>query len=386
MVGGALVALCGGAAAPALAADHLSPATAEALASEQARDLPKALDLMRRAADGGDAEAQYHLGRYYNLGVGTPRDASQAAAWYRKAAAQGYVFAKADLGLLEVLGQGTPRDLKAGSALLEAAAPVVPAAASNLCVIYGQGDGAPRDYPRALIWCRLAASRGQPSGELILGQMYDYGLGGLPKDYRLGLAWVLAAASQGFAAAETHMGERVAAGWGVPANARAAAGWWLDAAGKNDPLAEFHLGEAYAKGQGVTADPRQAAAWHGLAANHGVLPSQIWLANAYQLGDGVPVDQNESRRWWIKAAERGDASAQRQAGLALANAPEGGRDDVQALMWLTLSDMRLKAPPLEIEQAAAKARLIARLSREQIALARRRADEWAPPCIGDVAC
>ena len=66
---------------------------------ERGEGVPKseseAATLYRRAADKGDAEAQYQLGRYYKEGKGglAKSDAS-ALEWFRKAAAQQHPAAR----------------------------------------------------------------------------------------------------------------------------------------------------------------------------------------------------------------------------------------------------------------------------------------------------
>ncbi len=54
-----------------------------------AKSLRKAAALYCKAAEKGDALAQYNLGWIYANGRGTPRDDALAVAWLQKAAAQG---------------------------------------------------------------------------------------------------------------------------------------------------------------------------------------------------------------------------------------------------------------------------------------------------------
>ncbi|HAU29831.1 MAG TPA: hypothetical protein DCW68_06975 [Rhodospirillaceae bacterium] len=68
--------------APALADMQ---AAAEALAR---KDYVAASNAFRPDAEAGNAQAQYALGRLYELGLGAPADPQMALAWYRKAAAQ----------------------------------------------------------------------------------------------------------------------------------------------------------------------------------------------------------------------------------------------------------------------------------------------------------
>ncbi len=48
---------------------------------------------MRRAAEHGHNDAQYHLGRMYEEGIGMRRDDAKAYAWYSIAFANGYQMA-----------------------------------------------------------------------------------------------------------------------------------------------------------------------------------------------------------------------------------------------------------------------------------------------------
>ena len=53
-------------------------------------DYDKALEYHRKAAEQGNVQAQFYLGRMYSNGLGTEQDYAKAAEWYQKAAEQGY--------------------------------------------------------------------------------------------------------------------------------------------------------------------------------------------------------------------------------------------------------------------------------------------------------
>ena len=53
---------------------------------------------LEKAAEQGDAQAQYELGRCYNAGDKVPKDNAIAAQWYAKAAEQGHTDAQFNLG------------------------------------------------------------------------------------------------------------------------------------------------------------------------------------------------------------------------------------------------------------------------------------------------
>jgi uncharacterized protein len=63
-----------------------------------------------RAAEQGDAEAQYNSGLAYYHGRGIPQDYQQAVRWYRKAAETGNPDAQNNLGSMYDYGEGVPQD------------------------------------------------------------------------------------------------------------------------------------------------------------------------------------------------------------------------------------------------------------------------------------
>ena len=89
------------------------------------QDDKEAVKWFRKAAEQGDASAQYNLGVMYNNGRGIPQDYEEAIKWYRKAAEQGYASAQFNLG-----------------------------------VTYGNGEGVVQDYVTAHMWYNLAGARG----------------------------------------------------------------------------------------------------------------------------------------------------------------------------------------------------------------------------------
>src|SRR3974390_141082 len=62
--------------------------------------------------------------------------------------------------------------------------------------MYAVGQGAPRNYPEALKWYRLAADQGYAKAQNMLGGMYGEGKG-VPKDYALAYMWYNLSAAQG---------------------------------------------------------------------------------------------------------------------------------------------------------------------------------------------
>ena len=63
---------------------------------------PAEVAAYRKAAEQGDAKAQYNLGVCYANGDGVQKNLKQAVFWYRKAAEQGNAFAQEALKKLKV--------------------------------------------------------------------------------------------------------------------------------------------------------------------------------------------------------------------------------------------------------------------------------------------
>ena len=68
----------------------------------EAQKFESAVQYYTRAAELGNAEAQYKLGCCYETGTGVEQDLNEAEFWFRKAAEQGYEKSKA---ALERLGE-----------------------------------------------------------------------------------------------------------------------------------------------------------------------------------------------------------------------------------------------------------------------------------------
>ena len=76
----------------------------------QTIDVRWSLKVWTPAAEGGDAEAQYHLGEIHERGLDGKSDFASAARWYRRAAEQGHGPAAGNLARLCELGLGVAPD------------------------------------------------------------------------------------------------------------------------------------------------------------------------------------------------------------------------------------------------------------------------------------
>jgi len=117
------------------------------------KDYARAVQSFRKAAEDGNADAQFNLGVMYSKGRGVEQDFARAAHWYRKAAEQEDVPAQSMMGFMHLKGQGVPQDYQ--QALfwyLRAAGHGYAVAQHNLGVMYAKGQGVPQDYQQAVSW------------------------------------------------------------------------------------------------------------------------------------------------------------------------------------------------------------------------------------------
>ena len=139
-------------------------------------DYRKAVEEWRGPAVAGDAVAQFNLGQAYKLGRGVPVDPTLAESWFRKAALQGLPQGE-DNYALALFQNGRAHD--AVPWLEKSVARDEPRTELVYGTMLFNGDGAPRDYPRAYaLMTRAAAPRGSvdglPSARETLQQMDGY--------------------------------------------------------------------------------------------------------------------------------------------------------------------------------------------------------------------
>ncbi len=145
---------------------------------------------VRKAANAGNAEAQFRLGVMYGNGDGVGLDYEQARGWFEKAAAQGHE-----------------------NALI------------TLAWMYANGAGVDADEDRARRLYLKAAERGSAKAQYVVGTMYRFAQYGVKKDIPRAVEWYLKAADQGMATAQFALGRMLMEGKGVMRDDAAALQW-----------------------------------------------------------------------------------------------------------------------------------------------------------------
>lgn len=123
-------------------------------------DSLQALKLMGRAASAGDLEAEFRLGIFFRLGVGTRPDPKEEAYWIRKAASNGHPEAQLEIGLMFAEGRGVLPDRRiAAEWIWRAASAGVAAAQYEYAVILRDGIGVDTNPGQARLWFERAADQ-----------------------------------------------------------------------------------------------------------------------------------------------------------------------------------------------------------------------------------
>ena len=217
----------------------------------EAQTYESAIKHFRKAAEKGNAEAQFKLGNCLYQGLGVEQDQAEAVKWFRKAAEQGLAKAQFNLGNS-----------------------------------FYQGAGTELDYDEAVNWYRKAAEQGLAEAQFNLGVCLEQGLG-TEQDYAEAVYWYRKAAEQGIALAQYNLGVCTGKGLGTKQNDAEAVNWIRKAAEQGLAEAQYSLGVCYAKGIGVKRNRAESRKWYRKAAEQGFSEAQKAL--------GEPLSANMFR-------------------------------------------------------------------------------------------
>ena len=211
----------------------------------------------QRAAEAGDAEAQFKFANLYENGVGLPVYPSEARKWLKLAAQQGHEGARRRL---QHLGVSLP---SVADVLVRGPGSVAVAGVDKGLTAIKRGD-----YATALKEFRPLAEQGNAEAQFNLGLMHISGAG-VTQDYKKAMKWYRKAAEQGVADAQNGIGTMYENSKGVAQDYKEAVKWYRKAAEQGVSFAQGNLGRMYAMGRGVIKDYVQAHFWFNIAATNG---------------------------------------------------------------------------------------------------------------------
>jgi len=125
-----------------------------------------------KAAEQGNAKAQYNAGLDYSKGIAVAKNSEKSEYWLKKAAAQGLPEAVKMFDMLEksFVQDAIPfiEDLEDRASKGEAFA------AYKLALIYRTGDGTPKDRIKMVIWLQKAAELGHAQAQFAMSDLMRY--------------------------------------------------------------------------------------------------------------------------------------------------------------------------------------------------------------------
>ena len=125
------------------------------------KDTNKAIKLLTKASNGGDAYAGYSLGNMYSIGDGVDKDFKEAALWFEKSANAGNMKSAYNLGYLYTYGDGVKKDSKIAFSWYEKAAIAGYLDAQiNIAFLYISGQGVKKDMKKAALWAKKVKDTG----------------------------------------------------------------------------------------------------------------------------------------------------------------------------------------------------------------------------------
>ena len=159
-------------------------------------NLEKARYYFEKAAELGNADALYGLGKLYLKPEFPDYDPVKAVEYLEESAAKGNAFAKYQLGKLLFQGELVPKDIARGLPLLEELAENGVTFASYIAgKIYLKEEGW-QDIKKAILYFRQAAEDGNSFAEYQLGRIYYFG-NGVRVDQEKGLEYLKESAAHG---------------------------------------------------------------------------------------------------------------------------------------------------------------------------------------------
>lgn len=159
-------------------------------------DLEQARYYFEKAAELGNADALYGLGKLYLKPEFPDYDPAKAVGYLEQAAAKGNAFAKYQLGKLLCQGELVEKDIARGLPLLEELAQNGVTFASYIAgKVYLKEEGW-QDIKKAILYFRQAAEDGNSFAEYQLGRIYYFG-NGIRADQEKGLEFLKESAAHG---------------------------------------------------------------------------------------------------------------------------------------------------------------------------------------------
>ena len=204
------------------------------------------------------------------------------------------------------------------------------------CVILGgmyqDGIGVQKNLAEAYNQYKFAADKGDAQAQSSLGYLYEHGVG-VKQDSDEAVRLYRLSAEQGNVSGENNLGTMYYNGRGVAQNYYEAIKWFELSAEGGFCIAQYWLAHMYYNGYGVEKNYSKALKWYIKSAEMGTDYAQYEIGNMYFYGNGVKQDYSEAVKWWRKAAEKGYSSIYFEVGYIYQYGLGVDRNLDEAIQW-----------------------------------------------------
>jgi len=276
-------------------------------------DVPAAIGLFRKAAEGGHLAAQTKLASLYESGVEKhlQPNIQTSIKWYRKAATEGYLEAKNNLAV--ILLKNSDVDSKeyhqAITLLTEASQAGHAPSQNNLGHCYEFGKGVEKNDARAVEWYKKSASQGHSASFINLGYLQMK-----RREYGAAFEQFSNACKDGSIDSWYYLGLMHEKGYYVPLNVFLAFDYFQKASREGHVLATLKIGDCYFSGSGGTArDYKKAYEIYLKLAMDGNPVAANNLGIMYEEGLGTEVDTESAEMWYNMASQKENPDAARNS-------------------------------------------------------------------------
>jgi TPR repeat protein len=320
----------------------------DGIAEDSEPDYDKAFEHFMAAAESGDFDAMYYLGRMYKYAIGRPENPELALKYFRQAAEGGNIDANVEMGVAyEHEYGGLEFDgAKAMEYMAYAAEREHPYAQYKLGTYYYYGI-VETDRDKGLEYLNAAYENGSSYAATVLGDHFLYGMDekndcndafqyykfaadknyvtegiGICYQYGIGVErseseafkYFAIGADRDYSAAKYRLGLCHKYEIGTTKNLAEAFKWLSEAAEDGHRGAAYEIAMMYLDGEGVSMNLEKGVEWLRKAADDEQNDAQFELGNCYLTGRGVDEDEVQAMYWYQKAAENGNEKAQKITG------------------------------------------------------------------------
>lgn len=300
------------------------------LSSDDEKEQRHGVEIIGELAIEGYMPAQTELGYLYRNGWYVPKNSQKALNWFQKASEQGDIEAIVGAGLVY---SDMDEDEKAFILIKEAAEKGSATGQRLLGEIYEDGIGVTADSYEAVIWYRKAVQQGDVAAKYFLGSIYLH-----DNNIEEGLRLTEEAAEAGNKNAQDDMGDYYHYGTYSDKNLDKALYFYDKAASQGVANSQTEIGIMLQNGEGIEKDEAAAINYFKGAVEQGNTIAKVYLGLAYLDGQGTDIDEDKGWNLLTQAADDGDVISMVVCGRqAYALADSGQYDEAETRNYLEMA-------------------------------------------------